>query len=68
MNVDGRVGIALEQNFEGIKIKRGTRLKEFLYKFFLIESFFLSKCKFGQYDANSARTTACRFTKLKLQE
>ena len=68
MNDDGGVWIAFEPDFEGIKIKRGTRLKEFLYKLFLIESFLLSKSKFGQYDANSARTMPRRFTKLKLQE
>ena len=54
MNDCGGFGIEFEPHFEGVKIKRGTRVKEFLYKLFLIESFFLAKSKFGQYDKNSA--------------
>lgn len=49
MNGEGLVRIVFEQHFEWIKIKRGTRFKEFLNKLFLMESFFLSKSKTGQY-------------------
>ena len=36
MNGKSGVWIAFEPDFEGIKIKRGTRFKEFLDKLFLI--------------------------------
>ena len=49
MNGEVRVGIVLEQHFEGVQIKRGTLFKEFLYELFLVESFFLAKSKTGQY-------------------
>lgn len=49
MNGEFTVRIAFEQNFEGIKIKRGTLFKEFLYKLFLVKPFILAKSKPGQY-------------------
>ncbi len=46
----GKSGIRVwsGQYFEGKQIKRGTLIKEFLYKLFLIKSFFLSKSELDQ--------------------
>lgn len=50
MNGESAVGIAFEQHFEGVQIKRGTRFEEFLDKFFLVKSFVFAECGFCQYD------------------
>ncbi len=49
MNGKLRVGIVFEHNFERVKIKRGARVKEFLYKLCLMQSFDLVECEPGQF-------------------
>ena len=47
-----RIGVRHKQHLEREQIKRGTLVEEFLYMFFLTESFFLTERKFPHRDQN----------------